>query len=119
MIEVIEIFEWHHHRNIAGGGGITSQLTHCRFNGIDFWVRENINNINSFEEVSSGERFGQKEGFSIRKSRQCLEILCPANQEHYFCDLVAASDGLKRAVKTNREFTLQWIRANIKNENIY
>jgi hypothetical protein len=113
MITVIEKYYWYHHHNIASGGGIESQLTLCSYDGIMFWVRENINALDSFAEISSGERFGEKEGWNLRKSRQCLEVFVPAQFERRSREIIAVvskADTLRRPVKTNKLFNQQWIK---------
>jgi hypothetical protein len=109
MINIINIAYWHHGSDNCGNGGVVSQVTHCKVENIEFYVRENINGINSFL-ISSGERWGDKVGKTARKGRGVLELLAPVDQWDRIAALVHAEDTLKRHVKPNRLFTTAWAK---------
>lgn len=113
MITVFKSTQWHHGQTNCGTGGLSSQLTHCQYNGIQFYVRENVTGIPSFL-VSSGERWGDKTGSKPRQSRQVLELLAPEKHFEVIKQAVLIADALHRPVLKNNAFTLQWIKNNIK-----
>lgn len=109
MIEVLKIYRWHFAMNNMQEGGLTAQVSYCRSDNIYFYVRENVNGIDSFH-ISSGERWGDKSGNKPSRSRQVLELFVPqAEQWQLIAGLVREIDTLDRPVLANRLFNQQWI----------
>lgn len=116
MITIINKYTWVFGQNNCSDGGQIGQITRCRLNGIEFWVREIINGVNSFF-ISSGERQGDKEGLSkVRNCRQVLELLCPP----FYWDAIACevrkTDPFHRPVKKNSLFNKSFIKKIIASQ---
>lgn len=108
-IKVLDKTSWHFGSNNCGSGGMSGQLTKCLLEGrIVFYVRENLKGINTFL-ISSGERWGDKEGWSTpRPERQSLDLLAPVLHWHMIAEAVREADTLNRPVHKSRTFTWKW-----------
>lgn len=116
-MEVLQTAPWYFGQaNVdKNGTGLTGQLSKCRHDGVVFYVRENVNQSESFL-VSSGERWGDKTGARPSKRRQVLEISAPMPHVKALAVLVAKADALKRPVLINRRFTAQWAEDYFKEQ---
>lgn len=113
-MNIIRAINFTHGKTNCQYGGQISQLTACELDGVRFYVREAINNIDSFQ-ISSAERWGDKVGMSkVRKERQCLELFAPEEHWQRLADLIHKTDILHRPVRKNRLFTMAWVN-NILN----
>jgi hypothetical protein len=107
MIEILRSTTWIRLTTVSGEGGIVGQVTHCRLNGTEFYVRENTD-IDTFY-VSSNERWGMHTGRSCaRRHAQVLDLCCPRNEFDRIASAVRLADHLKRPVRPNRLFTTRW-----------
>lgn len=108
QVEVLRKTSWHYGQGNMGQGGLSGQVTLCRWNGIAFCVRENTNGVDSFL-ISSDERWGDKIGNKPTRARQVLELYAPESHWQEIRAVVHESDGLKRYVKANKNFDRRWI----------
>lgn len=113
-IKVIEKTTWRFAKSNCGEGGLIGQVTKCRFDGITFYVRENVNGIDSFL-ISSGERLGDKTGKNPVKSRQVLELFAPKKFWPFLMKKIAETDSLKRPVFPNKKFNKKFIQQVFNN----
>jgi len=110
MITIIQKYTWTFGQNNCGCGGQIGQVTRCRTDGIEFWVRENITGIDSFL-ISSAERHGEKEGLGkVRASRQVLDLLCHPLYWDHVAELVHDHDPLHRPVIHNARFNKAFVK---------
>lgn len=116
-LEVISSFFWIHYQNNMSEGGLVMQVTSCRIGNVEFYVRENINGVDSFM-ISSGERQGDKAGRKPSLKRNILEQSAPSAYWNEIASVVRKNDTLNRPVKRNRMFTRDWVYALIKEENL-
>lgn len=108
MITVIETSRWIFGQgNIRGADGLIGQVTRCELDGVEFYVRENVTAISSFQ-ISSAERMGDKVGRKPSSRRQSLELLAPADKWEEISQAVKQTDTLKRPVLHNAGFTWDW-----------
>ena len=89
-------------------GGLEGKLTKCRLGQTIFYVRENLIPSGGHFQVSAGERMGWKQGRLSRRHLQVLELAAPAEQWTHIANLVQDLDALKRPVRSNRRFTIEW-----------
>lgn len=113
MIKVLNTAVWIHSQNSCSSGGLCSQVTMCEWNDIIFYVRENVNGVNSFE-ISSAERWGDKNGSTPARRRQTLELMAPGEHWSDIRKLVLAADPLRRPVKQNQNFNEAFIKTIFK-----
>lgn len=114
MIKVLATTSWIFSRDNCHEGGQIGQITKCEYEGIIFYVRENINGIPSFN-ISSGERWGDKTGKQVRKERQSLEVCADVKHWPLISKIVKEADNLKRPVRLNIQFTKQWAESQFSN----
>lgn len=108
MIEVLEKTVRFFGTNSVRYGGMIGQLTKCHYNGVIFYVRENLKGINSFY-ISSGERWGDKQSLSTpRRERQSLDLLAPKKMWVEIAAQVNLEDTLSRKVMRSRTFNWKW-----------
>jgi hypothetical protein len=100
-------------------GGLEGLLTKCRFDGIVFYVRENIACPGGHFHVSAGERMGWKQGRLSRRHAQILELAAPEDDWNRIATTVHEVDRLKRPVRKNRRFTFKWAEATLKSRMDY
>lgn len=106
-IEVLARATWLvHWGGINHLGGISGQVTKCRYGGIVFYVRENLA-LDHFN-ISAGERQALKCGRIARRHSQVLELLAPAVEWNCLAKLVHEADTMRRSVRRNRNFTWAW-----------
>lgn len=98
MITVLRIGQWGILKNSCRYGCLTCQVTECKWNGITFYVRENI--------VGERDQLGSK----LSQMRYILEVLAPNNHIHKIITLVKERDGLHRDVKQNKDFNQAFIK---------
>lgn len=79
-----------------------------------FYVRENVAFHGGHFMVSSGERMGIKLGRLSKRHLQILELAAPDNDWNRIAAVVHEVDGLKRPVRKNRRFTIQWAERTFK-----
>lgn len=103
IIEVLDKAPWIFSQDNMSNGGLIAQVTKCKINDVIFYVRENVNGVNSFE-ISSGERWGDKAGSKPSRHRQVLELYAPEPVWEILKKAVEREDGLKRKVFKNRNF---------------
>ena len=115
MLEVLAVGYW------AFGGGThrahccEGQITKCRWFGIVFYVRENLDGGWSFY-ISSNERMSDK-GSGCGRRRPSLRRnvldLCTQHATVWetAADIVRSHDALRRPVMRNRRFTVRWAEA--------
>jgi len=109
-IKVLNVYYWINSQTNTSYGGRISQVTHCSYNGIPFYVRENNNGVASFL-ISSSERMGDKVNETkIRKVRQALELLAPPEHWDKLADIIRHYDPLRRAVLKNIRFNSHFIK---------
>jgi hypothetical protein len=94
--------------NLKGSSGLTGQVTRCEYQGIVFYVRENVNATPAFN-ISSGERWGDKVGRKPSRFRQSLELLAPELHWEEIAQLVRQADTLGRPVLRNKLFNRAFI----------
>lgn len=112
-IKIIEKKLWHFSKTNEGSGGLVGQVSKCRFEGVVFYVRENVTGIDSFT-ISFGDRWGDKIGSKPSPGRQVLEILAPKHFIPFLKRKVTESDQLKRRVITNSSFNKKFIDSIFK-----
>ena len=95
-------------------GGLEGMLTKCRFDGIVFYVRENIAVHGGHFHVSAGERMGWKQGRLSSRHAQILELAAPEKDWEKLAAIVHQVDRLKRPIRKNRRFTIQWAERILK-----
>jgi hypothetical protein len=95
-------------------GGLEGRLTKCRFDGIVFYVRENIAVHGGHFHVSAGERMGWKQGRLSSRHAQILELAAPEKDWEKLAAIVHQVDRLKRPIRKNRRFTIKWAEATLK-----
>jgi len=95
-------------------GGLEGRLTKCRFDGIVFYVRENIAVLGGHFHVSAGERMGWKQGRLSKRHTQILELAALEKDWNRLAPIVHDVDRLKRPVRKNRRFTIKWAEATLK-----
>jgi predicted DNA-binding WGR domain protein len=115
MLEVLEVGYW------AFGGGTLrehlceGQITKCGWQGIVFYVRENLDGGWSFY-ISSNERLSDK-GSGRGRGRPSLRRNVLDLRTQYesdwdaAADVVRSHDTLQRPVLRNRRFTVRWAEA--------
>jgi hypothetical protein len=112
MLEVLEVGFW------AFGGGTArehlceGQITKCRWFGIVFYVRENLDGGWSFY-ISSNERMsdkGSNRGTGKPAAHRNVLDLCTRHDADWDAasDVVRCHDKLNRPVLRNRRFTIRW-----------
>jgi hypothetical protein len=89
-------------------GGLEGMLTKCRFDGIVFYVRENIAGQGGHFHVSSGERMGWKQGRLSKRHTQILELAAPEHEWSRIATIVHDADSFGRPVRRNQRFTVKW-----------
>jgi hypothetical protein len=115
MLEVLEVGFW------AFGGGThrahlcEGQITKCRWFGVVFFVRENLDGGWSFY-ISSNERMsdkGSNRGTGRPAMHRNVLDLCTPHESDWdaAADAVRSLDSLKRPVLRNRRFTVRWAEA--------
>lgn len=108
LINVLQVGSWvFGQSNLAGSTGLIGQVTRCELDGVEFYVRENVTAIPSFQ-ISSAERMGDKVGRKPSRRRQALELLAPADRWDEIAAEVKRADRLGRPVLLNRSFTWSW-----------
>lgn len=109
-LTVLEVWSWTHQETNLSLGGIEGQVTHCKYEGIPFYVRENLTGIPSFY-ISAGERWGNKTGTGKpRAERQILELLAHPRDWVNLAEVVRRYDTLKRPVVKNKKFNAAFIK---------
>jgi hypothetical protein len=109
-LKVLEVWYWIHQQTNLSLGGMMGQVTYCKYDGIPFYVRENLTGIPSFY-ISSAERWGDKVGTGKpRPERQVLELLAHPRYWDKLAEIVYRYDGLKRRVVKNKRFNAAFIR---------
>lgn len=113
MIEIIDQTSWVFGQDNCSNGGQVALISKCRHQDTIFYVRENINGIDSFL-ISSNERWGDKAGSKASKNRQVLELLAPESKWHQLSILVHQIDTHHRPVRSNKLFNMKFIREHFK-----
>ena len=111
-LTVLGTAQWVRQKTIEGQGGIEGQLTHCQAFGYRFYVRENT--LRDHFHTSSNERWGWKQGLSVGRGVQVLELCAPKVAWERIAKLVAELDALKRPVRRNRLFTYSWAKRTME-----
>jgi|GEM_PF-5598746 hypothetical protein len=108
MIEFVDNRIWLFGQDSTSRGGLVGQVTKCRWNGeATFYVRENIRGVGSFL-VSSGERWGDKNGSKPRRERWSLDLLATDDQWDVIAEQVRLVDIHHRPVLRSKSFTWTW-----------
>jgi|SRR5579859_6395739 len=107
---VLNVWTWTHQETNLSLGGIIGQVTHCKYNEIPFYVRENLTGIPSFY-ISAGERWGDKVGTGKpRSERQVLELLAHPSDWKRLAEVVRQYDSSNRPVRWNPRFNAAFIK---------
>lgn len=120
-VTVIKQTDWIFGKNSCSAGGQIGKVTHAKIDatGVEFYVRENITGIDSFE-INSNERWGDKESHSpVRRERQSLELLVPKGNWDEVAEAVKANDPLGRPVRKTRAFTLFFVAEVFKGKQVW